>query len=145
MTVLELRDLSLSHATSWVSEPRQQLLKGSPIPPECGVTVWCDCDLEPRAYVSWQWTSLPTQFGGVIAILSPHAIESNIALIDASQMHLSPMKRVQEMSRLIHGLEWVSYAAHALAEKVKPPYDRRTAVTQTVSDQDHESASYPVR
>lgn len=68
-----------------------------------GTTRWESRDDGTDLYVEWEWVVLS---GGVIAILDPHAIRTNFAVVDSSLNALGPEHRTYELAKLVQRLKW---------------------------------------
>lgn len=63
------------------------------------------------AGVAWDWISLPP---GVVAMVDPMALITNLQFLNADGEVLAPMESVLQLNEIVHALPWQHEVQRAL-------------------------------
>ena len=88
-----------------------------------GRSVWGGMSAEGMVGVSWQWAQLSP---GVLALLDPMTIDSNLVLLASDGSRLSPMASAMVLNCVVTQLNWQNEAA--LSAEQQAPRRRIDAV-----------------
>jgi len=87
----------LSHLGTYVTS------LGNPMTPCAGQTVWGEPLGDQAAGLAWDWIELAQ---GVIAMLDPMGVITNVRWLDANGRVLTPSEAAPYLNELVHSLPW---------------------------------------
>ncbi len=89
----------------------QVLVAGDDRRPSLGQTLWQGAKGQAVAGVAWDWISLPP---GVVAMVDPMALITNLQFLNADGEVLAPMESVLQLNEIVHALPWQHEVQRAL-------------------------------
>jgi hypothetical protein len=82
----------------------QVLVRGDGRNPSTGQTLWRREDELGRVCgLAWDWISMPA---GLVAMLDPMALITNLQFISHEGEVLAPMESVRQLNEIVHMLPW---------------------------------------
>jgi hypothetical protein len=91
-----------------------RITQGGDVPGRAGgQTLWCDQDRKHRAGLLWDWVELDD---GVIAMLDPMCVVTNLRLVNPAGEVLPPPSAALHLMRVVHALPWQDQVAAAIRE-----------------------------